>query len=497
MDENKKYQGLTRSSKLSKNIILSLSAKVLPLFIGLFAIPVLIEVLGEARFGVLALIWVVISYLSMFNLGMSPAIVRLMSDKIAREEYSEISKVVWTGILFISAMGVLAGLTSLGLSRWLIYSVFNIENELKEEAYYALVYTSLTIPFIISASGFKSVMESLQRFNAISFIQGLNSLLNYLLPLVIILYLKNSIEWVVLGLLTVKIGVFIFYIVMALNTEPNLKKGIRFNFDYLKEMIGFGRWVTISSILGPLVSQLDRYFIGAFISVKAVTFYSTPLEILSKTMIIPSTVVTVLFPAFSTLNESSITRRDQLFLQGNRAVLILLFPLLLILSSIAPVGLNVWLGENFATKSAFIAHIFCIIYFIRGGSYVPATFLHGVNRPDLTAKFHLAEVVLFILALKYVSGFGTIDHIAVVALGITVIDTLLLTWGVLSKVENKGEYFSTIVIPMVIGALLISLPLLMTGSMLLITVFISLVLLVAINFRFIVKLLNKSLLTKN
>lgn len=493
MGETEKYQGLTRYNRLSKNIILSLFAKVLPLFIGLFAIPVLISALGEARFGVLALIWVVISYLSMFNLGMSPALVRLISDKIAKQEYTEINKVVWTGVIFISIMGIFAGLVSFGLSNWLVYKVFEIENELKEEAYKALVYTSCAIPFIISASGFRAVMESLQKFNAISFIQGINSFLNYLLPLVIVLYLKNSIEWVVLGLLAVKILVFIFLMVMALNTETSLKKGIHFELGYLKEMIGFGKWVTVSSILGPLMAQLDRYFIGAFLSVKAVTFYSAPLEVLSKTMIIPSAVVAVLFPAFSTLSESSVSRRDKLFLQSNRAVLILLFPILLIVSATAPFGIKAWLGESFVTQSTFVAHVFCIIYFIRGGSYVPSSFLHGVNRPDLTAKFHLLEVVLFILALKYVSGFGTINHIALVALGITAIDTLLLIWGVLSQVENKKDYFTKIVIPMGIGALLISLPLFVSGNRLIITVIASIALLLVINFSFIRKLLNKSL----
>lgn len=74
--------------------------------------------------------------------------------------------------------------------------------------------------------------------------------------------------------------------------------------------------MTVTNIVGPLMTYMDRFLIGAFISVTAVAYYATPYEVVTKFWLIPSALVGVLFPAFSTALAHDRQRAGQLFGRG-------------------------------------------------------------------------------------------------------------------------------------------------------------------------------------
>ena len=51
----------------------------LPLVVALFTIPVLVRELGDARFGLLTLIWAVTSYFGLFDLGLGRALTQQLA----------------------------------------------------------------------------------------------------------------------------------------------------------------------------------------------------------------------------------------------------------------------------------------------------------------------------------------------------------------------------------------------------------------------------------
>jgi O-antigen/teichoic acid export membrane protein len=83
-----------------------------------------------------------------------------------------------------------------------------------------------------------------------------------------------------------------------------------------------------------------------------------------------------------------------------------LFPLTVLLIALAPEGLSVWLGKDFAVNSAPVARWLLAAVFINGLAQVPFAHLQSEGRPDLTAKLHLIELpfyvgLLFPIALRY------------------------------------------------------------------------------------------------
>lgn len=465
--EKGKYSGLTSNKVLAQNTLFTIASKVLPLLVGVLALPYLISELGEENFGMLAIIWLVIGYFSMFDLGIGRAVIKQVSDLIGSEDYDEIPVAAWTGIISIFVMGLISGSILFLSGELILAKAFDTTKSVAAEA---LFYTSFAVPFIVATTGFRALLMAEQKFFTISIIQSVNSLFNYLLPLLLLYYFGFTFIEIVISLLILKVLAFVAFALSGIITEPSLRRGIYFKKKYLSGMFHFGKWVTISNVIGPLISQLDRYFIAALISVSAVTFYTTPLEVLTKLMMIPMAFITVLFPAFSTLSTHSHERREQLFSEAAKGVMLLLFPAVLLISAFADFGLQLWVGSEFVEKSTFVAQIFCVIFFLRGIAYIPATYLPGMDRPDLPAKFHLAEIILFTSALYLAGKTGDINNVAFVSLAVTALDTSLLIMASYRIIEQRSMILNQLIFPMFFGAvILLSLPFLGALSKYLIT----------------------------
>jgi len=63
--------------------------------VAILATPVLIRGLGTERFGILTLIWVMIGYLSLFDLGIGSALTKLVADKLGEGKEEQIPR--WCG----------------------------------------------------------------------------------------------------------------------------------------------------------------------------------------------------------------------------------------------------------------------------------------------------------------------------------------------------------------------------------------------------------------
>lgn len=157
--------------------------------------------------------------------------------------------------------------------------------------------------------------------------------------------------------------------------------------------------MTVSNLISPLMVNMDRFFIGAFISVGAIAHYTTSFDMIIKVLLVSGSIVTVLFPLFGSLHRSNPREATRLYWKGLRVVFILLGPCLLLLAACAPLILLHWLGADFARHGSTVMRILCLGVLINALASIPFAFVQGVARPDLTAKFHLAEIPIYLTIL--------------------------------------------------------------------------------------------------
>ena len=71
--------------------------------------------------------------------------------------------------------------------------------------------------------------------------------------------------------------------------------------------------------------------------------------------------------------------------------------------------LSAWISPSFADESHQILRVLLVGVAINGASYIPFALVQGSGRADMTAKFHLLELCLYVPALlALLSTFGAL-----------------------------------------------------------------------------------------
>ena len=98
-------KALTGGTLLVRNSLFNLIGQGIPLLVALFTIPLLIHGLGTDRFGVLTLVWMVIGYFGLFDLGLGRALAQVVAEKLSAGEETQLPHIVWTALVIDVCLG--------------------------------------------------------------------------------------------------------------------------------------------------------------------------------------------------------------------------------------------------------------------------------------------------------------------------------------------------------------------------------------------------------
>jgi len=101
MDQQKdKTKQLAISGRLlARNALLNFVGQAASLVVGVVTIPIIIHGLGTERFGLLSLAWVILSYFSIFDLGLGRATTKYVAEALGKGEEEQMPRIVWTTVV--------------------------------------------------------------------------------------------------------------------------------------------------------------------------------------------------------------------------------------------------------------------------------------------------------------------------------------------------------------------------------------------------------------
>jgi O-antigen/teichoic acid export membrane protein len=386
---------LTSGGLLLRNVALTFGSQALMIVAGVVAVPLLIHQLGTERFGILTLAWVVIGYANVFDLGLGRALTKLTAEKLGAGRESDIPLLFWTALILLALFGLAGSIVVAALSPWLVDGVLNIPEGLEDETRTTFFLLAGSIPFVLVSSALRGSLEARQRFDLTSAVNVSLSVLSYFGPVLLSLLSRNlavAVSAVVLSRL-IACGVNLW---LCLRVDPALREDRQFRREHARPLLSFGGWVTVTSIVGPFVTTVDRFIIGALMTASAVAYYATPYEVVRQLLVVAMSFSTVLFPAFSTTIGIDRARAEALFARGTRAVFIALFPLTLTVVVFAEEILDVWVGAEFAAQSTEVMQWLAAGILMNGLAYVAYGMVQS-SRPDLIAKILMCEVPVYLL----------------------------------------------------------------------------------------------------
>jgi O-antigen/teichoic acid export membrane protein len=404
--------------------------QALPLLLGLVTIPFIVRGLGPERFGMLSLAWAVIAYMAIFDLGLGRAATKFASEAVGKGESGAVPSVVWAAVLMQATLGVCGGLLLMATASLLVDDVLKMPPELRGEARASVYVLACSVPTFLIMGSLRGILEAVQRFDLVNLIRG-PFLASYFLAPLIGLAFGLDVPGMLVLLILAADATLLAYCGCCIRLFPALRSHVVLRWGTTRKLLSFGGWMAVSVVVAPILVHLDRFMVGALISLAAVGYYAVAYELVTRLWIVPSSAVATLFPAFSALGGQREQEQMRLLLQrAVRYLLLVLGPIVALVVVFADEILGLLVGAEFARTSTGAMQILAIGVLINSMVWTPAALIQALGRPDVTAKIYLLEVPIHvILVAVMVATFGIVG--AALAWTIRVaLDAVALMWAV-------------------------------------------------------------------
>jgi O-antigen/teichoic acid export membrane protein len=408
---------------IKKNTTYNLTGALITFALSLVTIPIYISLIGVDRFGIMAVAWLLLGYFGLFDLGLGTA----TAQRIAMTTDSNPSlcaETFWTALAMNSALGVIGGILIWPIAIYFFDNVFSVDEVLRPELSKAIFWLVLAVPLSTLSGVLTGALQGRAKFLELNIIALANSVFVQLIPLMVALLHGPDLAWLLPA--TILARVFML-VTLFWRCRIHIFGGqlLTISHNQARELLQFGGWVTVTSLVGPLMVIIDRFVIGATIGAKSVTYYTVPFQMAERTTILSGALSSALFPR---LTSSTVAERGRLAFLATQSLATIMTPLFILSVLLIEPFLQWWINPDFATKAGLSAQILIISFWINSFAKVPYIQLQAAGRPDLVAKSHFIELIPYLLLLYiglHVAGLAG----AAMAFGIRILsDCILLSW---------------------------------------------------------------------
>lgn len=384
-----------------KNSSLNLIGMGAPLLVAIIVIPQLIDILGNERFGFLTVIWVVVSYFGLFDMGLGRALTLLICREIASGDSRNINGIIWTAIISMLVLGIVMGfLLVISSSFWL--QLIGTDVGFKE-LFFSVLILGFSVPLVVLTTGYRGVLEAKSLFIIINVIRLPMGVYTFIAPLIIANIFGANLFLISISLLFGRLLALFPHVIFAHRAVESFKIPIKFEKEHLFELFKMGGWMTVSNIVSPLMSYVDRVFVGFILGASFIAYYAVPQEIVMRLGVISAAFTSVLFPRLISTSIISSLDMKRVYYKSLFGIFILMFVVVGILLCYSTEIIELWLPNDFSENSVDVLSVLLVGMFFATVATVPFTFIQANGYSKITATFHLLELPVFLVLIYFLT----------------------------------------------------------------------------------------------
>ncbi|HHU8096010.1 TPA: O4 family O-antigen flippase, partial [Escherichia coli] len=221
---------------LIRNSFYNIAGFAVPTLVAVPALGILARLLGPENFGLFTLAFALIGYASIFDAGISRAVIREIA--LYRESEKEQIQIISTASVIVLFLGVVAALL-LYFSSNKVVELLNVSSVYIETAVRAFSVISFIIPVYLINQIWLGYLEGLEKFANINVQRMISSTSLAILP-VIFCYYNPSLLYAMYGLVVGRVISFLISAIIC--RDIILKSKLYFNVATCNRLISFGGW---------------------------------------------------------------------------------------------------------------------------------------------------------------------------------------------------------------------------------------------------------------
>ena len=383
------------------NTLWSWAATAANVVMAFFVSPLVIRRLGDEAYGLWALVFSIVGYYGLLDLGVKSAVVKFIAHDWALGNDKELNRTLNTAFLYFFVMGGTLLLLTLVLAP-LSPRLFVISPGLRNTFVYMALLAGCGFAANLASGCFASCLEAVQRFDLSSRIAMTVSIAR-VAGIVGVLQSGFGLKVMV----TVVVAASILQGVLSWRAFRQHFPQFRWsladvNRASVRKLFGFGFYTVPSSIGWSFLIQGPRVVIGLALPARFVGYYALPLSLIQSVFELVQRLG--LITTARTAELVAHRRREPLIrlgIQANRYSLVVFMPAAIFLWVYGPALFRVWLTPEFAAMSAPLLPVFLAGALLADASHFNSgSMLYGLAKHQVFSWILLAESVVS-LALVY------------------------------------------------------------------------------------------------
>ena len=400
-----------RSLKAYKNIIALFAFKGVGMVIGFVLVPLTLNYLDPTRYGIWITLSTLITWLSLFNIGLGNGLRNRLAEAIAKNDVTKARIYVSTTyaglILIFTGVYILFFIANFFLD-WT--AILNTSKDLKDELslLVKIVFLFFCIQFVLNLiytiALAKQEPALTQAFGVLGSLLSLGGI--YLLTI----YTHGRLIYLGVMLAGVPLITGLIISIILFNTRyKEIRPSIKFvQFSELKSLLNLGLKFFFIQIAAIIFYETNNIIIAQIFGPAEVTPYSIGFRYFGLATFVFSTILTPYWSAFTDAHTKGEIDWIKKVMKNLRLIWLGLFGFVIILFLSSGFVIKLWLGNKVAVNKEL--YFFIAIYvLINALSAIYSTFLNGTGKVKL--QFYMAASLAVIhipLAIFFCKQFGII-----------------------------------------------------------------------------------------
>lgn len=339
--------------------ILSYVVIALNMVVGLAYTPFLIRSLGQSEYGLYSIVYTVISYLTVMDMGFGNSIIIYTARYINQGDKERQDKLHGMFFLIYCVIGVIATLIGIIL-------FFNVDTlfgnsmtveELSKARIMMLILTfNLAITFPLSIFG--NIITAHEKFIINKLLKILQIILQPMMMIPLLLLGYKAIAMVVVVTLANVICLLLNTIICIKNLDVRLKfKG--FDFSLLKEIFAYSFFIFLNQIIDKANWSLGQFLLGSLVGTAATAVFAVSTQLNNMYMNFSTAISGVMLPKVTKMEDSKASNKEftDVFVKTGRVQYLLMALIITGFVLFGQVFINWWAGPGY--EDAYI--IACIL----------------------------------------------------------------------------------------------------------------------------------------
>lgn len=383
-------------SSLGKNILVNYLGRTWSALLGIVLIPIYIKFIGIEAYGLVGFFATLSSVLGILDLGIGSTINRELArrsvnkeDNSQRDLVRSLEIIYWT-IAIVAGFIVFFAAPSIA-KNWIIskdLSIDTVTNAVK------LMGIGIAIQFPTSL--YTGGLMGLQRQVLVNNILLITGTLKGVGAILILRFVSPTIEsffiWqIISGSIAIIILCFCIWRVLPISSSP-----AKFSKAIIREIWKYAAALSINSLIGVMLSQLDKIILSKLLPLSDFAYYSIASTIGSVIWLIQIPINNAVFPDLVQIHESGDNKKAiALFHKSTQILSTILIPISSILIFFSAPILFIWLRDAVIVKNSHL--LVSLIVFgllLNAIASIPGSCANAFGWPQLVAYTNGFQAIL-------------------------------------------------------------------------------------------------------